>query len=114
MKKRLLILLMLMTALTCSYSQDTLRITSDQLKTTNLIFAEHEKLSKTVPLLEEQISNLKLINKSWEHTDSLRVVSLSQKDKSILALEKSLNVKKKTIRYGSIGSIILMLICLSL
>ena len=47
-------------------------ITDKQLKTANLIFLEHEKLSKEVPLLNEKISNLEKINSTWQHTDSIR------------------------------------------
>ena len=54
------------------YSQDTLKITSEQLRITNLIFLEHKKFSEQVPLLENKIYNLEQINKSWENTDSIR------------------------------------------
>lgn len=98
------------------YSQDTLKITSEQLRTTNLIFAEHKKLSQTVPLLEQQISNLTLINKSWERTDSINKINfqieLNTKDKSIKDLEKSLKKKQDIIKYGSISSCALILLCL--
>lgn len=59
-----------------SQNTSTVTITGEQLKTTNLIFAEHQKLSETVPLLKSQITNLELINKSWEKTDSVRRVQL--------------------------------------
>ena len=88
----------------CAFSQNTstVTITGEQLKTTNLIFAEHQKLSETVPLLKSQITNLELINKSWEKTDSVRRVQLlyygniiEDKNRSIEGLNKSL--KKKQI-----------------
>ena len=77
MRKYLLLCLVLIASI-CAFSQNTstVTITSEQLKTTNLIFAEHQKLSETVPLLKSQITNLELINKSWEKTDSVRRVQL--------------------------------------
>ena len=32
-------------------------------------------MSHKIPLLEEKITNLETINKSWEHTDSIRIVN---------------------------------------
>ena len=105
------------------YSQNTstITITSEQLKTTNLIFAEHQKLSKTVPLLKSQITNLELINKSWEKTDSVRRVQLlyygniiEDKNRSIEGLNKSLKKEQNIIKYGAAGSCVLILLCLLL
>lgn len=102
------------------YSQNTLTITSEQLKTTNLIFAEHKKLVQTVPLLEEQISNLNEINRSWERTDSIRKLQIDycmkqidKRNKSIEGLTNSLNRKKKYITYSSTCCLAL-LVCLLL
>lgn len=121
MMKKCLLLCLLMTVFNFSYSQNILTITSDQLKTTNLIFAEHYKLSKTVPLLNSKINNLELINKSWERTDSINNILLLQykdtieyKNKSINNLNKSLKVKDKIITYGASGSLIAILLCLLL
>ena len=68
-----------------------------------MIFAEHQKLSETIPLLKNQITNLELINKSWEKTDSVHRVQLlyygniiEDKNRSIEGLNKSL--KKKQIK----------------
>ena len=92
MKGRKIALLIMMLVPICSFSQhisnptliDTIHlsipvnegelvtITDKQLKTANLIFLEHEKLSKEVPLLNEKISNLEKINSTWQHTDSIR------------------------------------------
>ena len=91
------------------------------MKTTNLIFAEHQKLSETVPLLKSQITNLELINKSWEKTDSVRRVQLlyygniiEDKNRSIEGLNKSLKKKQNVIKYGAAGSCVLILLCLLL
>lgn len=71
MKKGILLFLMILLSI-CGFSQNTSTITKEQIKTANLIFVEHEELLHKVPLLEQQIDNLKKINKSWEHTDSIR------------------------------------------
>ena len=105
------------------YSQNTstVTITSEQLKTTNLIFAEHQMLSETVPLLKSKITNLELINKSWEKTDSIHRVQLlyygniiEDKNRSIEGLNKSLKKKQNIIKYGTAGSCVLILLCLLL
>ena len=117
MKKYLIILFLFCTKV---YSQNIV-ITSEQLKTANLIFAEHQMLSETLPLLENKISNLELINKSWEHTDSIRKIQLSyyenileDKSKTIEDLNKSIKRKQNTIKYGSVGSCIIIVLCLLL
>jgi hypothetical protein len=104
-------------------SQDTSRITitSDQLRTANLIFAEHKEYSRIVPLLRQENINLNLINKSWERTDSLRTVQLYNQDQIIQQqneqmdkLEKSLRVSQ-TVGGTFIGiGIITVVVCLLL
>lgn len=91
------------------------------MRTANLIFVEHQKLSETVPILNKEISNLKLINKSWEKTDSLRKLQLTyydnvveDRDKYIEELNKSLKKKQNIIKYGSVGSCIVIVLCLLL
>lgn len=86
-----------------------------------MIFAEHQKLSKTVPLLNKQITNLELINKSWQRTDSVRKVQLgycedviADKNRSIEGLNKSLKRKQNVIKYGAVGSCVLVALCLLL
>ena len=103
------------------YSQDTLKITSDQLRITNIIFLEHKKFSDQIPLLEKQISNLEEINKSWEHTDSIKTLQLNyynqeieDRNKKINDLTKSLNTKKHIIMYGTLISVITIGLCLFL
>ena len=77
-------------------------------------------MSETVPLLNKRITNLELINKSWEKTDSLRRVQLlyygniiEDKNRSIEGLNKSLK-KQNVIKYGAAGSCVLILLCLLL
>ena len=74
-------------------------ITDKQLKTANLIFLEHEKLSKEVPLLNEKISNLEKINSTWQHTDSIRksnelkyIKTINNNDSKIKQLKKDKNI----------------------
>lgn len=122
MRRYLLLCLVLIVSICCS-SQNTSKIiiTSEQLKTANLIFVEHEKLTKSLPLFEERITNLELINKSWERTDSIRRAKLlyfdkliKDKNRSIEDLNKSLKKKQKVIRYGAAGSCVLIIACLLL
>lgn len=110
MRKLILIFFSLFTV--TLYSQN-ITITSEQLKTANLIFVEHQKLSKTVPLLEQQITNLELINRSWERTDSIRQIQINkiveEKNKSIDNLKKTLKTKQNIIKYGALSSVAIIL-----
>ena len=121
MIKKLLLLCLILTAPISSFSQDTLKITSEQLRTTNLIFVEHKKFSEEIPLLNQQISNLEQINKSWEQTDSVRQSQLiyynqviEDKNKSIEGLNKSLKKKNNIINYGGSISVLTIVLCLLL
>ena len=80
MKIRKLLLCLMILLPTYSFSQTTSTITKtpEQLKTTNLIFLEHEKYTKEVPLLNKKIETLEKINKSWLHTDSIRRINEKQ------------------------------------
>ena len=80
MKIRKLLLCLMILLPTYSFSQTTssITITPEQLKTTNLIFLEHEKYTKEVPLLNKKIETLEEINKSWLHTDSIRRINEKQ------------------------------------
>ena len=123
MRRKCLLLCLVVTVSIYAFSQNTstITITSEQLRITNLIFAEHQKLSETVPLLESQIANLELINKSWEKTDSIHRVQLlyygniiEDKNRSIEGLNKSLKKKQNVIKYGAASSYVLILLCLLL
>ena len=108
------IILMTTTISSQPISKDTVVvITPIQLKTANLIFAEHEMLLKKVPLLESKITNLETINSNWSQVDSLRSnqvtmykETLAVKDKDLKRLNKSL----KTVKYAASGSIITTII----
>lgn len=103
------------------YSQDTLKITSEQLRITNLIFIEHKKFSEQIPLLESEIYNLEQINKSWEKTDSIRKSQIlycnqeiEERNKKIDNLNKSLNKRQNIIKYGACASVVAIVLCLFL
>ena len=137
MKGKKIALLIMMLVPICSFSQhmssptliDTIHlsipvnkdelvtITDKQLKTANLIFLEHEKLSKEVPLLNEKISNLEKINSTWQHTDSIRksnelkyIKTINNNDNKIKQLKKD----KKILLGTSFTSIALFLLSLFL
>ena len=74
-RKLLLCLMILLPTYSFSQTTSTITITPEQLKTTNLIFLEHEKYTKEVPLLNKKIEALEKINKSWLHTDSIRRIN---------------------------------------
>lgn len=63
---------------TWCFSQNTsnIIITSEQLRTTNLIFAEHKKFSIKILKLNARINNLELLNKSWQKSDSIKTKEL--------------------------------------
>ena len=137
MKGKKIALLIMMLVPICSFSQhmssptliDTIHlsipvnkdelvtITDKQLKTANLIFLEHEKLSKEVPLLNEKISNLDKIYSTWQHTDSIRksnelkyIKTINNNDSKIKQLKKD----KKILLGTSFTSIALFLLSLFL
>ena len=96
-------------------------VTSEQLRTANLIFAEHKEYSRIVPLLQLENTNLIAINESWERTDSIKTVQLyrqnqmlMQQTKNIEHLEKSLKTSL-TVGGTAVGvSIIVTVLCLIL
>lgn len=121
MIKKLLLLWLALIVSISSFSQDTLKITSDQLRTINAIFIEHKKFSEEIPLLKQQITNLELINESWKQTDSIRqsqIIYCNQviedKNKSIEGLNKSLKRKQNVIKYGGTASVLTIILCLLL
>ena len=121
MIKKLLLLCLVLIVSTSSFSQDTLKITSEQLRLTNVIFLEHKKFSEQIPLLRQQITNLEQINKSWKQTDSIRKSQLlycnqviEDKNKSIEGLNKSLKRKQNLIKYGGTASVLTIILCLLL
>jgi hypothetical protein len=101
------------------YSQDTSRITitSDQLRTANLIFAEHKEYSQLVPLIQQENANLQIINKTWERTDSIKTSQISQQYKMIKKQNENIDKLKKSIKVRNTVtgiSLITALLCLLL
>ena len=101
------------------YSQDTskITITSDQLRTANLIFAEHKEFSRLVPLIQQENTNLQIINKTWERTDSIKTSQINQQYKMIERQNENIDKLKKSIKVRNTVtgvSLITALLCLLL
>lgn len=108
-----------MTLCSSMYSQDTSRITitSDQLRTANLIFAEHKEFSRLVPLIRQENTNLQTINKTWERTDSIKTSQINQQYKMIEKQNENIDKLKKSIKVRNTVtgvSLITALLCLLL
>ena len=83
MKKIVLLLLTILLGTIISFSQDTLKITnstvlitSQQLKETNLIFIEHNKLLQENTLLNKQLYNYKEESLTLNKLDSIKTQQL--------------------------------------
>lgn len=105
MKKGILFSIMILLPIWC-FSQTTLTLTKEQLKTANLIFIEHEEMSNKIPLLEDKIVNLETINSSWEHTDSIRSV----KEQELIKKNKKLSKVTKGLFLATILAVVWCLI----
>lgn len=110
---------LLMTLCSSMYSQDTSRITitSDQLRTANLIFAEHKEFSRLVPLIQQENANLQIINKTWERTDSIKTSQINQQYKMIERQNENIDKLKKSMKVRNTVtgvSLITALLCLLL
>ena len=126
-KTIIFVLLMSLATTMCCFSQTISKskqkedslvvITSTQLKQTNIIFLEHQKLLKEKGEYLKQIDYLEAINQNYLIVDSLRNKQLdvctniiSEKQDSINNLKKSLQKSKKRNRVknffiGGIASI---------
>ena len=116
-KRIALALCLLMTLCSSMYSQDTSRITitSDQLRSANLIFAEHKEYSRLVP--QQENANLQTINKTWERTDSIKTSQINQQYKMIEKQNENIDKLKKSIKVRNTVtgvSLITALLCLLL
>lgn len=112
-----------MTVCFTASSQDTskITITTEQLRTTNLIFAEHKEYSEIIPLLKQENANLLKINQTWIRTDSLRTMQIQQRDQQIQQqeqhvdkLEKSLKISQTTLGTAAGICVIVTVLCLCL
>ena len=94
MIKRYLLFYLILIAPILSTSQtisDSIKISSEQLRITNLIFVEHAKLSNQVLLLENQIRNFEKVDSIWLRTDSIRREQITQYEQVIQQQENKLN-----------------------
>lgn len=106
--KKLLILLFLITPMTTTSSFSTIlktiekdslvTITPTQLKETNLIFAEHNKLLVENKLLIEQIQNYKEENGLLVKADSIKDIQINN-------YKSTIKDKGKSLLYWKIGGI---------
>lgn len=117
--KIVLTLCLLMIACSSIHSQDTskITITSDQLRTANLIFAEHKQYSQLVPLLQKENLNLQTINQTWVRTDSIKSAQLYQKNQIISEQLIDMDRMRKTIKVGGTVtgvSVLITVLCLIL
>ena len=89
----------------------TVLITSDQLKSTNLIFVEHEALIKTNALLNKQIENYKISNDLLVKSDSIRKKELEEyrlyMDSFKAKVDKEMKRKDRILLSWKIGGITL-------
>jgi uncharacterized coiled-coil DUF342 family protein len=118
MRKLLIILFISLLIPTLSISQtiskNTIEITQEQLKTTNLIFAEHDKWSKEIPILNSQIKLYQDLVQNYNKEDSLKnkqiVLYKDQINDNIKTINK-LNKNIKIVKTAGIsGSILLFLL----
>lgn len=117
MKRIVISFLIILLQTTTSSSQiiwndSVIGITPIQLKTTNLIFVEHEKLLKENSLLKIQLDNYIKDNQLLTQTDSIRTIQLkgykdldTQNKKQIEQLNKDLSRKKKELTVWKIGGL---------
>ena len=95
------------------YSQttSTITITSDQLKTVNIIFAEHEMLKKKVPLLEHEIANYQAIDSIRQKVDSIQTIKITNLNTQVATLNNKVAKQKKGIKVRN-WSIVGLSLCL--
>lgn len=117
MKRIAILFLIILLQTTTSSSQiiwndSVIGITPIQLKTTNLIFVEHEKLLKENSLLKIQLDNYVKDNQLLTQTDSIRTIQLkgykdldTQNKKQIEQLNKDLSRKKRELTVWKIGGV---------
>lgn len=113
-RKLLITLLLIVLTTTTSFSLNTsntiktdsiVYITANQLKETNLIFAEHQKLLKENNLLNKQILNYKEDNKLLLQADSIKVVEINLLKDYNNSLTKSIKKQNKSLLIWKIGGI---------
>jgi len=119
MIKRYLLFCLILIVPILSISQttsDSIKISSEQLRTTNLIFTEHAKFSEENSLLRAQIVNLEKVDSIWVHTDSVRREQISDYEKVVQQKDKQIKKVKKWSSFKDyiIGGLSILAICLLL
>jgi len=119
MIKRYLLFCLILIVPILSISQttsDSIKISSEQLRTTNLIFAEHAKLSSQVLLLQDEVRNLEKVDSLWLETDSIRREQINQYATVVKQQEAKIKKVKKWSRFKDyiIGGLTIFGICLLL
>ena len=119
MIKRYLLFCLILIVPILSTSQtisDSIKISSEQLRTTNLIFAEHSKLSKENVLLKSQIINLEKVDSIWIHTDSVRREQIYNYEDTLKQNEKKIRrLKRRSKIFGILsGGLVIAVVCLAL
>lgn len=102
MMRKFLLFFLILIAQTYSFSQTTskITITDEQLKVANLIFVEHKKFSEEIPLLKKQITNLELLDLSWQKSDSIKSQEIQYYKYKVIESNKAYNkLEIKTNKY---------------
>lgn len=111
-KKLLVVLCISLFMPTLMISQNILRtipdsvivLTPRQAKITNLIFAEHYKWSKEVPLLNNQLNSYKNLINNYNKVDSLHIKEISLlKDQNNESIKNIKNLNKRLITSKIVG-----------
>ena len=119
MIKRYLLFCLILIVPILSISQttfDSIKISTEQLRVTNLIFAEHAKLSSQVLLLQNEVRNLEKVDSLWLETDSVRREQINQYATVVKQQENQIKKVKKWSRIKDyiIGGLTILSVCLLL
>lgn len=87
-------------------------MTPHQLRVTNLIFLEHEKWSKQIPLYKKQIESYKYLDSIYNKHDSIQIQHINYLNTTIENNSKKIKALKvtKNISFGVIIALIIELI----
>ena len=86
-----------------------LTMTQQQLRTTNLIFLEHEKLKKEVPLLQNQIANYRKLDSLATKHDSIQNKQLENLNNIVIKQDNKIKNLKRIQSFG-LGAIIALIV----
>lgn len=113
----ILFYLILLVTITCSsqnildgIGEETVSITTEQLKETNLIFVEHQKLLNENELLLKQVSNYKLSNELLVKSDSLKSLQIDNYNNIIKNIDSNKKSNSSLWQILGIGLSLLILI----